>query len=89
MVWAMNWFVYEPGTRLVHQERRCITSLSVAKRSGVRKVGDSSLATLDEAVQVARDRLDPEAQPCQRCGREFAADRGISDSEWRETLRGG
>ena len=22
MVWAINWFVYDPGTRLVHQEGR-------------------------------------------------------------------
>ena len=88
MVWAMNWFVYDPGTRLVHQEQRCITSLTVAKRKRVQKVGQSSLATVDEAVKVARDTLDPEAQPCQRCQREFDTNRGISDSEWRETLRG-
>ena len=86
MVWAMNWFVYDPGTRLVHQEQRGITNLSVAKRKGLRKVGNSSLATLDEAVQVARELIDSEAQPCQRCERNFDVDRSITDDEWREML---
>ena len=86
MVWAMNWFMYDPTTRLVHQEQRCITHWPEAQRRGIQRVGHSSFATLDDAVQVARDTLDPEAQPCQRCQRLFAADRGISDSEWREML---
>lgn len=84
----MNWFVYDPGTQLVHQEERCITSLSDAKRRRVRQVGNSSLATFNEAVKAARDTLAPEEQPCPRWQREVAIDRGLSDSEWREMLQG-
>ena len=75
MVWAMNWFVYEPGTQLVHLERNCAyVTPPVVRRNGWQRVGNSSLATMDEAVGVARGTLDPEAQPCSNCRREFGAD---------------
>ena len=85
MVWAVNWFVYDPGKRLVHQEDGCANSSSptLAKRQGWRRVGNASMATLDEAVAEARELLDPEAQPCRHCWRNFDIGRGISDDTWR------
>ncbi len=86
MVYAFDWFVYDPGTRLVHQEEGCGNSFPPGVR-GFQRVGNASMATLDEAVAKARELLDREAQPCGLCRPkvEIAKPRTVYD-DWLDKL---
>lgn len=83
----MPWFVYQPDNKRVHQVRGCDDAYpSPVKQRTWPQVGHQTWATLDEAVEMARELLDAEAQPCRRCQRLFDYGRGISDDTWRGML---
>ena len=83
----MPWFVYQPAKKFVHQVSGCDDSHpSPVKQRTWPQVGHQTWETLDEAVEVARELLDAEAQPCRRCQRLFGIGRGISDDTWSDMV---
>ena len=86
MQWAIYRFVYEPRKQRVHQVDGCPYSDTsiVMQRQGFRQVGDEALASLDEAMAVARKELDPKAQPCPLCLKFLWSDEARSEGlHWR------
>lgn len=88
MVWATNWYWYEPKTRRVHLQDGCAYSGPLtAQRYGFQRVGNESMATLEEAMPVARQTIDPEARPCPLCQPEVEIARPrTADDDWLDML---
>ncbi|MYC34900.1 MAG: hypothetical protein F4X64_17220 [Chloroflexi bacterium] len=88
MQWAIYRFVYEPAKRRVHQVGGCSYSDSPTnmQRQGFRQVGHEPLASVDEAMEVARRSIDPKVQPCGFCAAEWdlqrIAQRRLDQQEW-------